>query len=257
MKRKNKGKIFPSPHLTFSSPLPAVQQQDGQFLSVLNLIPAAILALVAVLSLEDREVLAYMITRSLKTPTGSGTVFSTSTKKLSSRNAANGGGNDLSHRPPLFHCECFDCYTAYWFRWDSSPNRELIHRAIEAFEEHLATGEQVKENIRGKRRDKGRSRSELGRPEPQLQMPLVEEILPEVNGVVRAEEESVVWVDEIMLLEENGVLVKKREGTYMDGSEMQAAAGTRNDHKGLARKVLPDVVGLLNSRLWKLWNPSI
>jgi hypothetical protein len=28
-------------------------------------------------------------------------------------------------------------------------------------------------------------------------------------------------------------------------------------HKGLARKVLPDVLGLLNSRLWNLWSPNV
>ena len=28
-------------------------------------------------------------------------------------------------------------------------------------------------------------------------------------------------------------------------------------HKGLARKVLPDVLGLLNSRLWSLWSPNV
>ncbi|GAB4861535.1 hypothetical protein Ancab_036727 [Ancistrocladus abbreviatus] len=27
--------------------------------------------------------------------------------------------------------------------------------------------------------------------------------------------------------------------------------------KGLARKVLPDMIGLLNSRLWNLWNPNV
>ncbi|GAB4829493.1 hypothetical protein Ancab_019166 [Ancistrocladus abbreviatus] len=29
------------------------------------------------------------------------------------------------------------------------------------------------------------------------------------------------------------------------------------NHKGLARKVLPDVIGLLNSRLWNLWDPNV
>lgn len=30
-----------------------------------------------------------------------------------------------------------------------------------------------------------------------------------------------------------------------------------SNHKGLARKVLPDVLGLLNSRLWSLWSPNV
>jgi hypothetical protein len=33
------------------------------------------------------------------------------------------------------------------------------------------------------------------------------------------------------------------------------ASGYNNNHKGLARKVLPAIVGLLNSRLWSnLWS---
>ena len=36
--------------------------------------------------------------------------------------------------------------------------------------------------------------------------------------------------------------------------EIPAAAGA--DQKGLARKVLPDVLGLLNSSFWRLWNPN-
>ena len=55
----------------------------------------------------------------------------------------------------MFECNCFDCYTSYWFKWDSSPNRKLIHQAIEVFEDHLAHGKKSKKvNGRGKRRDK-------------------------------------------------------------------------------------------------------
>ena len=35
---------------------------------------------------------------------------------------------------------------------------------------------------------------------------------------------------------------------------LPAAAGS--GHKGLARKVLPDVLGLFNSSFWRLWNPN-
>ncbi|PQQ16514.1 uncharacterized protein Pyn_35255 [Prunus yedoensis var. nudiflora] len=52
-------KISLSPSVSFSS--------DGFVLSVLELLPAAILAPASVLSLEDRQVLAYLITRSMKT----------------------------------------------------------------------------------------------------------------------------------------------------------------------------------------------
>ncbi|MBA0604384.1 hypothetical protein Godav_017047, partial [Gossypium davidsonii] len=29
----------------------------------------------------------------------------------------------------------------FWHRWDSSPNRDLIHQVIEAFEDHLVQNE--------------------------------------------------------------------------------------------------------------------
>ncbi|KAK7838305.1 hypothetical protein CFP56_019975 [Quercus suber] len=55
----------------------------------------------------------------------------------------------------MFECDCFDCYISYWFKWDSLPNRELIHQAIEAFKDHLAHSEKSKKvNGRGKHRDK-------------------------------------------------------------------------------------------------------
>ena len=71
MKIKNKGKVYPSPSSSSSSSSAIPCHSDGDFLSVLKLLPAAILALASVLSLEDREILAYMITRSMKTTTPS------------------------------------------------------------------------------------------------------------------------------------------------------------------------------------------
>ncbi|XP_059635382.1 uncharacterized protein LOC132277548 [Cornus florida] len=87
--------------------------------------------LASVLSLEDREVLAYMITRSMMMSTLNSSSISANDKKKK---------NFDTHKPPVFDCGCFDYYTSYWFQWDSSPNRELIHQAIEAFVEHLANG---------------------------------------------------------------------------------------------------------------------
>ena len=62
MKIKNKGKVYPSPSSSSSSSLAIPCHSDGDFLSVLKLLPATIIALASVLSLKDREVLAYMIT---------------------------------------------------------------------------------------------------------------------------------------------------------------------------------------------------
>jgi hypothetical protein len=125
MKIKNKGKVYPSPSSSSSS---VGDNGDRDVLSVLKLLPAAILALASVLSLEDREVLAYMITRSLKTTTTNNPSPSLQdSKKKSSKKPQNNNNSQRSnHIAPIFDCDCFDCYISYWFRWDSSPNRELI-----------------------------------------------------------------------------------------------------------------------------------
>ncbi|KAK2978041.1 hypothetical protein RJ640_000702 [Escallonia rubra] len=129
MKVRNKGKVHSSPSLS-SSPPPSLPNAEA--FSVMNLLPAAILALVSILSLQDREVLAYMITKSMK---------STNPATVSDEKKKTQKKSGMPHKPSVFDCECFDCYTSYWFRWDSSPNHKLIHQAIEALEDHLSNVE--------------------------------------------------------------------------------------------------------------------
>ncbi|GAB4827326.1 hypothetical protein Ancab_034213 [Ancistrocladus abbreviatus] len=122
-------------------------------ISTLKLLPATILALISANSLEDKEVLAYMITRSIKA-----TANPSSLLEENIRNSRKNKKQPPSlHKSPLFDCGCFDCYTSYWLRWDSSPNRKFIHQVIEAFEEHLANGKlqsSKKANNRSKRRER-------------------------------------------------------------------------------------------------------
>ncbi|XP_068668929.1 uncharacterized protein [Aristolochia californica] len=96
-----KGKIHPSP-----------QNNQTGYLALLSTLPAAVLALAAALLPEDREVLAYLIS-------SSGNCKQKSSGK---------------EHPPLFCCNCFRCYKSYWVRWDSSPNRQVIHEILEALE---------------------------------------------------------------------------------------------------------------------------
>ncbi|XP_010249080.1 PREDICTED: uncharacterized protein LOC104591767 [Nelumbo nucifera] len=258
---KSKGKVFPSP----SSYSPSDCSPSRDALSVLNLLPAAILALASVLSLEDREVLAYMITRSIKTTHPSSLIEEKNKCKKP---------NNIHHNPPLFDCGCFDCYTSYWFRWDSSPNRELIHQAIEAFEDHLTNGENLKKNGRGKKKDK-MSRRVVEKPadKPEkVKMAPKEEPEPPPNPVpeadnncyslpkndvhaARAPENS----DEMK--GENKIDYEEGDAEYAAGElPDMVAAGLHlpaSNHKALARKVLPDVLGLFNSRLWRLWSPNV
>ncbi|XP_022979917.1 uncharacterized protein LOC111479467 [Cucurbita maxima] len=238
MEIKHKGKVHPSPS---SSP-------PSSSSSVFKLLPAAILALVSVLSLDEREVLAYMIARSIQ----SSAVTSThdSRKKSAKKASINGGNSNVStgyHKTPMFSCDCFYCYTAYWCRWDSSPNRELIHQAIEAFEDHLTSGEKPKKNTgKGKRRDRiGRQATDKSLPVVQRPPPVAVEC---VVVPISPERQSAV----ASVLEETKGSPVKEVGESGPGKEVDG------DHqKGLATKVLPDVLGFFNSRLWSLWSPNL
>ncbi|KAF5939957.1 hypothetical protein HYC85_021124 [Camellia sinensis] len=228
MKMRNKGKVYPSPSSSSSSMCFYTANRDA--LSVLKLLPTAILALVSILSVQDREVFAYMITRSIKS--------SNPSSILEEKKKSNKKSN--THKPPIFDCDCFDCYTSYWFRWDSSPNRELIHQAIEAFEEHLSSGEKREKNGRGKRKEKmGRRGNESREVKREVVLPEVMEVVPEKGGEEEEEKE-----DEVVAPPE-------------DAAVMRRSVAENNNHKGLVRKVLPDVVGILNSRLWSLWSPNV
>lgn len=274
MKIKKKGKVYPSPSSSSSSSssssfLGTQCPSDGDFLAVLKLLPAAILALTIVLPLEDREVLAYMITRSMK-PTNPSPI--THKRKLPQKKFSQ---NNNTHKPPVFDCDCFDCYTSYWYRWDSSPNRELIHQAIEAFEDHLAHGEQSKKvNSRGKRKEKPMNRRAQEKPPDVTEAPVVapetEEssllsVASQENDAIslcsteKADEDKADGVVEDTASEavvEEVKEHKEEEAESVDGRPMVAATND-NHHKGLARKVLPDVLGLFNSRLWNLWSPNV
>ncbi|XP_057777003.1 uncharacterized protein LOC130995653 [Salvia miltiorrhiza] len=222
MKMRNKGKVHPftSSSSSSSSSLPPT---NTDAFSLLKLLPAAILTLVSFLSLEEREVLAYMITRSLKSPNPSSLPATEDKKKQCGHNS-----------PALFDCDCFHCYTSFWFRWDSSPNRELIHQAIEAFEDHLNSGGTLNNSPKTKRRDK------LGRRNKPPADPLPSS--PPEN------QERPIPADLPQLHELSG------ENAAEPPPSPAAVVRT---HKGLARKVLPDVMGIFSSRLWSLWSPNV
>lgn len=259
---KKKGKVYPSPPppsssssssstLCWSRGTEEVRSHnlnEDDSLSVLKLLPATILVLVSVLSVEDREVLAYLITRGT-TISARGTSGSSSSvdskKKKKNKSSKN-------HKPPVFDCECFDCYTNYWFRWDSSPNRELIHEIIEAFEEHhlVTNGENSASNNKSKRgKKKEKSSRRVVEVDPMTQTTTVSEshVSSPENSPGRLSEAEVA---EREPEDEEIVQEEEEESTVV----FPAAAAT--GHKGLARKVLPDVLGLFNSNFWRLWNPN-
>lgn len=89
----------------------------------LSFLPAAILTLTVVLSPEDQEILAYLISCPSSSFNGNGS------QKIN---------NVSDHFPHLFHCNCFRCYKNYWVRWNSSSNHLVIHNIIDDFEDFVS-----------------------------------------------------------------------------------------------------------------------
>nr|AFK36099.1 unknown [Medicago truncatula] len=130
----------------------------------LSFLPATILTLAAALSPEDREVLAYLIYCSSTTAPPTFSNFSGNPRRSTVR---------TGDHATLFNCSCFRCYTSYWVRWDESPNRQLIHEIIDAFEEWLVQsgkggkkgkGKKEKRNKKGfENKNKNKNSGELNR----------------------------------------------------------------------------------------------
>lgn len=113
----------------------------------LTFLPATILTLAAALSPVDREVLAYLISSS------SSSNFSVNQNKTQKTDTTSTGGTGKGgDHPPSFNCNCFRCYTSYWVRWDSSPNRQLIHEIIDAFEDGVAQSKRSEKSKKERRR---------------------------------------------------------------------------------------------------------
>ncbi|XP_010419874.1 PREDICTED: uncharacterized protein LOC104705556 [Camelina sativa] len=276
MKMKKKGKVYPSP----PPPLPSSSsstthlnndEDDDSSLSVLKLLPATILVLVSVLSAEDRQVLAYLITRGTTISDREGGSSSSAKKKKSSSNRNN--KSSKKHKPPVFDCECFDCYTNYWFRWDSSPNREFIHEIIEAFENHHLTAGGEDGNSAASSRNKskrGKKKEKPGRRVTDSDKPGGLRVSDDDKEEPMTEDSTVVSESQHVSSSSPDRLSDEAEVGERDEPEKDevvqeestvvvyptAAAGSVTGHKGLARKVLPDVLGLFNSNFWRLWNPN-
>ncbi|XWS31018.1 hypothetical protein CRYUN_Cryun23aG0041100 [Craigia yunnanensis] len=133
-----KGKVHPSP----PPPPPTIADH-------LSLLPATILSLTAALSFQDKEVLAYLIScYNGSSPTTCNNF--PGHRESTSKNRIDLVCNNKEH-DPTFQCNCFRCYICFWARWDSSPNRLLIHEIIEAYEEGLfQEKKQFKKNKKGR-----------------------------------------------------------------------------------------------------------
>ncbi|KAL5208261.1 hypothetical protein ABZP36_032696 [Zizania latifolia] len=236
------GKIHPSP----------LGGGDGDPIgAALRLLPAAIFALATILRPEDQQVLAYLVTRSLL---GASAPHPEQPPVRGRRRRAH---------PPAIGCDCFDCYTSFWSRWDCSPNRELIHDAIEAFEDHLAAAESssaTPPSSSSKRRDKGKRRP----PQPPLPMspksppppaekvhepsPPPASLPPPPPPPPPAPEASSVesdYDDDEKVPEDPSDAGAEVENAEEEGEEEERKRGWA------------DVMGMLNLRLWGIWSPAV
>ncbi|XP_020572385.1 uncharacterized protein LOC110019151 [Phalaenopsis equestris] len=233
---KGKGRIHPSPSATTASP-------RSEALAVLRILPAAILALTAALGNEDKEVLAYLIMRSIGGP------------EEAAEQRRCGKPGELHSR--LFGCGCFDCYTSFWSRWDCSPDRELIHQAIEAFEDHLASSERAGAAVKGKRRERRLGDTpEKGKKKGKEK----EKAIDDSSAVAIVEDVSQKSADEAT----GEVFAEAAEKGDRDDvfesavSELvpEIAATQTPASGGDRRKGWADLTAIFNSRLWSFWSPG-
>ena len=105
--------------------------------------------------------------------------------------------------------------------------------------------------------------SKAARRKDKVILSICESTIVSVNALQREQSQD----SEILMVESEGLEEAENRGGCEQGEENvgdevtgnleTVAVATGVSHKGLARKVLPDVVGLFNSRLWSLWDPSI
>ncbi|XP_061339848.1 uncharacterized protein LOC133286444 [Gastrolobium bilobum] len=202
-----KGTVHPSP--------PTISDQ-------LSFLPATILTLTVALSPQDREVLAYLISCSSNN-------FSGNPRRT---NAAVPKGVVDGDHPPLFNCSCFRCYMSYWVRWDTSPNHQLIHEIIDAFEDSLAqTAKTAKNNNGNGRKDKRNKRASNNKS---TELNSSESVSPQHNASVESES------------------VGESSNSNVSGGDVEvdeAGDGGENEEKGSVRRF----VSFIGERIWGGW----
>ncbi|KAL5723896.1 hypothetical protein ACHQM5_007234 [Ranunculus cassubicifolius] len=195
-----KGKVHPSPPLISDH---------------LAFLPSTILTLADALSPQDRQVLAYLLSCSGAPPTTT-TTTSTSKKNPSLQKSVNG-----AEHPPHFNCNCFKCY---WLRWDASPNRQLIHDIIDAYEDELPKKKKMMNINKKERKNKKR--------ETKNQLKRFEDESSKVGN--SGESESIVLMSSVPDAASSG-----DEGG--EGEEFE---------KGTVRKF----VSFIGETIWGVWN---
>ncbi|KAK8575461.1 hypothetical protein V6N13_033296 [Hibiscus sabdariffa] len=199
-----RGTVHPSPSVTADH---------------MSFLPATILTLAAALSPEDKQVLAYLISCSNNDFGNLSSHRKSNTPKTQAKRSFGPGGGSGHDHPPLFTCDCFRCYMSYWIKWDSSPNRQLIHEIIDAFEDEVAQSKKTKTKTKKERKRKGGSAAD-NRP----------------GGSKEPREDSVG----LNTVEPSG----GGDGGYGGGDD-----GEEGTEKGSVRRL----VNFIGERIWNVW----
>ncbi|XVF75247.1 hypothetical protein PTKIN_Ptkin13bG0172300 [Pterospermum kingtungense] len=211
MKKLNRrGKVHPSP--------PPTTLTDH-----LSFLPATVLTLAAALSPEDREVLAYLISCSTNDFGNFSSHRKNTQKHQTKRSTSINSSSGRDDHPPLFSCDCFRCYMSYWVRWDSSPNRQLIHEIIDAFEDKLAQSQSNK----AKSSKKDRKKKSGGAADAS-------------GGLKRRD---------LSLRKDNSSESKSVEESSTSGGEVDGDGGEEGNESGSVRRF----VNLIGQRIWNVW----
>ncbi|KAJ7519105.1 hypothetical protein O6H91_20G022900 [Diphasiastrum complanatum] len=123
------------------------QAQTMDACSVLDGLASNVKTLIDLLPPEDKEVFAYLITRPSEDVNVERVLQGRFWKSKANPQPKSpqqshfpihsgkdyrkaGSIKKKGNHEPSFGCDCFQCYMFHWSRWDSSPNRGLIHEAI-------------------------------------------------------------------------------------------------------------------------------
>ncbi|PKI66388.1 uncharacterized protein LOC116202213 [Punica granatum] len=209
----------------------------------LSFLPAAILTLAAALSPDDREVLAYLLlSNNNNNNTGWEQGSSIHRRPSSAVSPAGKGGGQRSclpgksDHPPMFSCDCFECYMSYWVRWDSSPNRQLIHEIIDQFEDGLvkSKGSNTKTKKERRKQTRGATDSKPPSSSSRDQDGFPSEQRPKKDDLVSSTSQSA------------------DSGTSDGGTTVTRGgeAAEEGPEKGSVRRL----VGFIGERIWGVWN---
>ncbi|XP_016482427.1 uncharacterized protein LOC107803260 [Nicotiana tabacum] len=144
--------------------------------------------------------------------------------------AVSGGVGGVADHPASFNCDCFSCYMSYWVKWDLSPNRQLIHEILDAYEEGLQS---KKEKSKKERRNKNKG-SNISSGSVELKTTSSESNL-NINGSVPA---GSIESDP----------VEETSGNHSGGDEDESG-GEEGGEKGSVRKF----VSFIGEKIWSVW----